>query len=582
MGWNVHSVHDPAMKGANPMTTILANQEPVALPACRAEGSNWLPLLVLLALVIPLRGWLMWNTEVLARDSVTYIEYALRFEQHSWKEVLESTHQHPGYPLSILAMSIPVRQLLGPADCFTMQLSAQLVSNLAAVLLIFPMYFLGRFFFERRIAFWGTLLFQFLPVSGQLLSDGVSEPLYLLLISSAFLCALWALRRQSLLLFAVCGIFCGLSYLTRPEAALVFASTLLVLGIGPLVRGWRQSWKANFCHGLVLTLASLAVGSLYFGTTHTFSNKPSLKFLMFGRPVKPVKDTSKLDQANAVGRPVLEQKETAASVPLFASIFGDSLERKDPFTARLGKGLLIFGMETLHIFHYVGFLAVLLGFIWHLQRLRAVPEFALPCVFSLLHSSLLLALACKVGYLSNRHLLPVALWGMYFAAAGFCDLSSRLRQWRPDGFAIVKGRLLARMSLLLLLAFVGLCLPRTMQKLHASQAGNHLAGLWLAEHFKKGDFIRDDHNWTSFYAGEMFHMAPEPPEGRKSHWFVVITRSRDPKSQEKLRRQEQDLRDVMGTVVFHWPQQVPEDQARVLIYTAVNDNVPHWWNGPPE
>ena len=67
-----------------------------------------------------------------------------------------------------------------------MQLSAQLASNLAALLLIFPMYFLGRFFFERRVAFWGTLLYQYLPVSGQHLSDGVSEALFLLLTSTPF------------------------------------------------------------------------------------------------------------------------------------------------------------------------------------------------------------------------------------------------------------------------------------------------------------------------------------------------------------------------------------------------------------
>ena len=59
------------------------------------------------------------------------------------------------------------------------------------MLLIFPMYYLGRFFFERRVAFWGTLLFQYLPVSGQHLSDGVSEALFLLLTSTAFLCSLW-------------------------------------------------------------------------------------------------------------------------------------------------------------------------------------------------------------------------------------------------------------------------------------------------------------------------------------------------------------------------------------------------------
>ena len=66
----------------------------------------------------------MWNTEVLARDSVTYINYALEIEQKPWGEVLLKNHQHPGYPLAIWAVSLPVRHYLGPADSFTMQLSA--------------------------------------------------------------------------------------------------------------------------------------------------------------------------------------------------------------------------------------------------------------------------------------------------------------------------------------------------------------------------------------------------------------------------------------------------------------------------
>ena len=37
----------------------------------RTQATNWLPLLTLLVLVIPLRGWLMWNTEVLARAIVS-------------------------------------------------------------------------------------------------------------------------------------------------------------------------------------------------------------------------------------------------------------------------------------------------------------------------------------------------------------------------------------------------------------------------------------------------------------------------------------------------------------------------------
>ena len=211
-----------------------------------------------------------------------------------------------------------------------------------------------------------------------------------------------------------------------------------------------------------------------------------------------------------------------------------------------------------------------------------MPEFALPCVFIVLHSAGLLVLACRVGYLSNRHLLGVAVWGVFFAACRFLRYSelASAPYW-PHRIGILRGPHLPRVSFVLLLAFVGLCLPRTMQKLHASQAGNHMAGLWLAENAKKGDFIRDDKNVSRYYAGEMFQHCPDPPPGRVAQCYIVMTRSRDAKVQEKQQRDEQELRQFHGKIVFRWPQQAAEEQARVVIFAVDRPGQPpQWWNTP--
>jgi Dolichyl-phosphate-mannose-protein mannosyltransferase len=575
----------------------VANTFPSGHETSQRRDTNWLPLLTLLMLVIPLRGWLMCNTEVLARDSVVYIDYAMEIEQKSWSEALNNNHQHPGYPWTILAVSVPIRWFLGPADAFTMQLSAQLASNLAAVLLIFPMYYLGRFFFERRVAFWGTLLYQYLPVSGQILSDGLSEPLALLLTSTAFLCAVRAMRRQNWLLFFACGIFCGLAYLTRPEAALIFASTLMVLAVGPMVWRGRQSWRANFRFGVSMTLAAVAVGSLYFGFTHSFTRKPSLGHILHGPPSQTALRRggtfSVCPPQQGHVENVLPQK--AGGTALFASIFGSTSEITDPVQKRLGKGLYIYVAESMRIFHYAGFLVLLFGMAWRLPRLFSVPEFLVPCLFVLLHSVVIIALVTKVGYLSNRHLLGVAAWGVYFAAAGFCDLPGWVRQWRlgrrptvaadGEGWSAEGERLpppatlhapparlpalgTSRMSLVLLLAFVALCMPRTAQRLHASQEGNHIAGLWLAQNLKKGDTVQDDHKWTGYYGGLYFQKCPEPPPGQGPKRYVVLTRSKDSKVQEQQTRQERELNNANGGIVYYWPETATVDKARVVIYAV--------------
>lgn len=66
-----------------------------------------------------------------------------------------------------------------------MQFAGQLTSTLAALLLLYPMYQLGRLLFDRRVGFGAALLFQYLPISSHHLSDGISEALFLLLVASA-------------------------------------------------------------------------------------------------------------------------------------------------------------------------------------------------------------------------------------------------------------------------------------------------------------------------------------------------------------------------------------------------------------
>src|SRR5438552_5447359 len=98
--------------------------------------ADWLLIGVLLVLILPLRLWLIDNTEVTARDSIGYIRYALQFEQKDWKDVLKGNHQHPGYPVLVLLTSLPIRALDGATTPENMELSAQLVNLVASLLLL--------------------------------------------------------------------------------------------------------------------------------------------------------------------------------------------------------------------------------------------------------------------------------------------------------------------------------------------------------------------------------------------------------------------------------------------------------------
>src|SRR5262249_22233000 len=73
-------------------------------------GRDWALIVLLLLLVGALRTVVIANTAAVARDGIVFIDYALQFERKPWPEVLRGNHQHPGYPLSVWAVSLPVRQ----------------------------------------------------------------------------------------------------------------------------------------------------------------------------------------------------------------------------------------------------------------------------------------------------------------------------------------------------------------------------------------------------------------------------------------------------------------------------------------
>src|SRR5262249_41376944 len=184
----------------------------------------------LLALVaVALRGWHLARAELAARDSIGFIRIARRLGHEDRRHALASSDHHPGYPIAALTASAPARPALSHHPLRAMQLTRHLASCLASVLLVLPMFYLGKELFDRGVAFWATLLFQCLPAPARVMPDGLSEALFFLLAASAFLFSARALRTGRAGEFALAGLAGGLAFLTRPEGGVIPAVTLLVL-----------------------------------------------------------------------------------------------------------------------------------------------------------------------------------------------------------------------------------------------------------------------------------------------------------------------------------------------------------------
>jgi hypothetical protein len=532
-----------------PTTSPVAGAAPLPSPARRWD---WKPLVLLLLLALGMRAWQLTHTEVAARDSIGYIRIAWQLEHHSWVEVVRNAPQHPLYPLTVLAVSVPVRAVWHGDLADAMQTSAQLAAALAGVLLVVPMFLLGRELFDRRIGFWGTLLFQTLPASGRLMADGLSEPLFLLLASSALLAAVWALRSAAPGPFVLVGVFSGLAYLTRPEGALVAAATGVVLLASQAVPAWRRSWTRCLICGTTLTVASLVVAGPYMKAINGLTVKPST-----------IRVFDKLSDNAPVSKAAPVRWATAAPLALW-----DVGVDRDPPSSRRFWGVYALGSVLGQGFFYVAWVPALLALVTYRSLWRREPGVWVIALVNIVVALALYSVAMVIGYLSDRHALLLLLTGTFWAVAGMdllgvwiAELLTRfgalqrlgaLTQPRSPGRRLAQG---------MLLVLVGVTAIKSLERLHADRRGFQDAGHWLACHAQANDEIVDPYAWAHFYAGRVFHEDDGPLPGGPGVCYIVVEESANLHSHLKEAKVAKDWA-ALGEEVGSWT--VP--RGRVAIY----------------
>jgi len=531
-------------------------------------------LLLLLLLAGGVRFWLIARTEVAARDGIGFVRYALQLESQPWSQVLRDSQQHPGYPILLMLVSWPVRYFSGVTDCVSMQLSAQLTSGLAGLLLVIPMYFLGRELFDRKAGFWGAALFQCLPVSSRVMSDALSEATFLLFCAMALLLAVRAMRTRSVLGFLACGLCGGFAYLTRPEGALVVAATgLVLLGI-QANRLWRWPAKRLLACGTSLALGGLLMGGPYVLITGSLTNKPTPRAMMQrAQAVRPGGESNPPVVEPEPSRP----QSALMRGPLLASIL--AVYAPEGAQDRRWWALQAIGTEVARGYLYVIGIPVLVGMWWFRGRMHQVPGAWVLLVLCLLQTLVLWRLAVVVGYVADRHVLLLVLCGVFTAAAATSNIGmwlgtlvSRIAlgsKGRPGQSATVASCL----SVLLLLGQTGFGLPESLKPLHANRAGHRAAGEWLAKNSIPADPIEDPFCWAHFYANRVFWegKTPPAPPGYKPTQYVVIEHSEH--DHTRLPTMERALRlAAQGHAVYHWPTNKSEEDSKVLVYAIPPQN----------
>jgi hypothetical protein len=523
--------------------------------------------LVLLLLTGAIHVWLMWHTEVLARDGIGYIHYAWRLQREPWPEVMRSSYQHPGYPLAIGA-TWRAAEVCGlhhcghspRALCKQMVFSAQLVNLMAGCLLAIVMFYLGKELFDRRVGFWTAAVFQCLPVAARTMSDALSETTFLLAVTVTLLLAVRSLRDYSVWRLCLCGVCGGCSFLIRPEGGItVLAVAATVLAMQALPRR-RRRWRTVLLASASLVMGTALVAGPYVGVLGHLTNKPTGQAVIGVACEDAAKNSSSIPHsAFCIPHSSILDPQSSIFYPPMACLWGVGWldNREADWLERLAWGSWAITEEVVRGFGYVAWLPALVGLYWYRGRGRMRPETWLLGLLCLFQALLLFRVVLVVGYASERHVLIIVLCGLYWAVwatlgsfgsfnpepAATAPAAVRGRRWLP-----VK-RLFPHSALLI---FMLACLPVSLQPLHANQVGHREAGLWLAQHTQPSDIIVDPFDWAHFYAGRVFQGPPgDVPSCQRPMRYVVLEKVRKPHPELIMLPLAEKLA-ADGQMVFDW------------------------------
>lgn len=525
-------------------------------------------ILVLMAFSVALHGWIISRTTVTARDSIGFARIALNLGSpnhgrivtpgvapRSFMDVFRESVHPPAYPLSVLVTSFGVRQVMPEGDLPNVMIrSTQITSAIAAVLMVVPVYWLGRNLFEKRFAaFSGAALFQCAPSIAHMTSDGLAESLYLLFVASALSLGVAAFREFSVGKFLLCGIAIGMSYLVRPEGLMVLLAFGGVLaGIGILGKRPRDAVAGRM---IALGVGVLLIAIPYMVLIGGLTNKPTaneaLNRLMNGNP-----------------RASLFKGDVGAAPASTPGLFADwyNAERDGNQAAWASIAIM---KETSKAAHYLPALLAIVALGLFRSRIVRDPALASIVFLGIINVCVLQVLAIKVGYVSERHTVVLVLLCCVLTGGVLDPLLARLSTVsKPTRYLSQKVGPIGMLVLLLATA-----IPVAMRTPHDTRSGHKYAGEYLRSEVGSLDAVIDPYSWAEWYAGRSLYTVPADPEVPLARW-VVIEGGKSPHS--RLPRFEAAVNVVNDTsnkaeLKYWWPTDGTPENAKVLVYRQPGD-----------
>ncbi len=431
----------------------------------------------------------VYRTLVPAQDGLKFLAVARQFQSQPWADVIRGSDQHPLYPALIAAVEPPLSRVIGPGP-EAWRIAAQGVSVLASLILLLPLYGLARSLFDERVALIATFIYVLLPVPAEVGRDTLGNAVGLCCMTLSLWLGARAIRQGAWTFALAAGLTGGLGYLARPEVILA-----------PLAVGLAWGVYAVRNLGLRSLVVSPALPALMAGVLVCVGSYALVK--------GQISEKLAVRHAATLGSQAVVHRSTPQPLP--DGLDGEKLdlspkEESERSTmrgpVRTLKWILVQWSDEM----CWGFAAMT---IWGLTRQRFIlglckgqdepnsgsVERLVLGVFVAVYLAVLVRHGSTLGYLSSRHILPLVVASVPWAAAGtFVCL-------RGLGLKLSWSPWTSRLALVSVAGFVVVVLVAyQLRTSHQSRRGHWAAGRWLAQNAQPGEQVLDTRGWARFIA----------------------------------------------------------------------------------
>ena len=423
-----------------------------------------LTILLLTSLVLSIT--LYFRTYVISLDGAfQYIPLAKDFVSGLFGKALRHDQQ-PLYSLLVAFVSQWVSDF---------EFAGKLVSTLFGILLIFPVYFLGKRIFDEKIAFLSSLLLVVHPYLRRFSADVLKESTYLFFLGVALWVAWKAIEEEKKYVFFFIPLCSVMAYLVRPDGVEV----LLVVFFYILFIKKFSIPERKRTIILILILSSVFFLLPYLICLRDirgewiFSKAKSLGWML---GLEIIGDKVPFTQKILYSLKRLNSEIPPLFTHPYIFLLAVGLMKKIFSPRRRGEGFLL----SLGLFHFVVlFLMVLNTTQWGAEK------------------------TVSADHLSGRHGLPLLLISIFWVGQGFMAIHqwiSKKIESHPLMQRIDSKKRPSIIFIVLLVLFLAIVLPKTLKSQRYERLPEKWAGIWIRNQSGQGATIYTTVPRVAYYA----------------------------------------------------------------------------------